>query len=240
MKRKLLFSLAVACAIFAAKGASYLRLDEDFRTGKPTARDKYENRTIAFIGDSYVQNHHRPIQEAWHYSFAKAHHMRYVNLGRNGNRIVYGNSKTGTSICKRFKEIPEEVDYIVVIAGHNETSAIAEADEAKRKQILKDFPGYFRKFLQDVKKTYPKAKLVYVTPWNVDRPYFKEVLETIRKETKAEKVPCYDAAKDSGIDPNDEDFRKKYFQAPNDTAHLNAEGHKLMLQKMEKFFKDLK
>ncbi|WP_289640897.1 hypothetical protein [uncultured Muribaculum sp.] len=50
-----------------------------------------------------------------------------------------------------------------------------------------------------------------------------------------------DAAHTSGIDVNNPEFRAKYFQGGgvNDTAHLNAAGHDLLLDYGEKFIRSL-
>ena len=93
-----------------AKGKGYLRMDETFApTNSPLSGKK-----IAFLGDSYVQNHRRSPRESWHCRFAEKHGMHYLNYGRNGNCIVFDNPRRGTPMVKRYKEIPADVDYLVV------------------------------------------------------------------------------------------------------------------------------
>lgn len=36
-------------------------------------------KTINVIGDSYVRNHRRPVNEAWHYKVAEKYGMKYNN-----------------------------------------------------------------------------------------------------------------------------------------------------------------
>jgi len=90
-------------------------------------------------------------------------------------------------------------------------------------------------FVTALKSRFARAKIAFVTPWNVDALYFPEVIAAIKEATASAGVACYDAAALSGIQVNDAEFRKKYFQAPGDTAHLNYEGHGLMLEKVEPF-----
>ena len=113
--------LAALLAPQSAEAKGYLRMDETFApTNSPLS-----GKTIAFLGDSYVQNHRRPPREAWHCRFAEKHGMHYLNYGRNGNCIVFDNPRRGTPMVKRYKEIPADVDYLVVIAGHNDACDIA-------------------------------------------------------------------------------------------------------------------
>ena len=254
--KKLIMTMITAAPLAAFCAGGYLKLDRDFASNdapvaEETAKSPLFRKKIAFLGDSYVQNHHRPATEAWHCLLAQKHQMHYLNFGRNGNRMVFAHPKQGTVMMERFAEIPDDADYIVVIAGHNDANAInrlngthAVSDDspetkAKRDEMIAQLKKGCREFISAIKARYPKAKLAFVTPWAVDSPYFPFVIDTIKSETAAQGVPCYDAASLSGINPNDPAFRKKYFQAENDTAHLNAEGHKLMLQKIEPFFLSL-
>lgn len=242
--------------LVALCAGGYLKLDRDFANdeepaAEETAKSPLFRKKIAFLGDSYVQNHHRPPAEAWHCLLAQKYQMHYLNFGRNGNRMVFAHPKQGTVMMKRFTEIPDDTDYIVIIAGHNDANAInrlngdkpvaddSDETKAKRAEMIEAFKTGCHDFIVALKERYPKAKIAFVTPWAVDSPYFPFVIETIKTETAAQGIPCYDAASLSSINPNDPDFRARFFQAPNDTAHLNADGHKLMLDRIEPFFLDL-
>ena len=77
--------LAALLAPQSAEAKGYLRMDETFApTNSPLS-----GKTIAFLGDSYVQNHRRSPRESWHCRFAEKHGMHYLNYGRNGNCIVF-------------------------------------------------------------------------------------------------------------------------------------------------------
>ena len=249
------FLMAVATlAVGVAQADGYLRLDKDF---SPTnivegaTVSPFAGKKIAFIGDSYVQNHRRPITETWHCRLAEKFGMHYYNYGRNGNCIVFANPRRGAPIAKRFGEIPRDVDYLVVIAGHNDACDIAQLggqhsipdptaeQQAEQMKRLAEFKAGLAGFIDGLRKRYPRATLVFVTPWAVERPFFAEVIAAIKEETAKAGVACYDAASLSDIDPNDADFRKRYFQGEKDTAHLTYEGHGLMLEKMEGFFGQL-
>ncbi len=204
-------------------------------------------KKIAVLGDSYVQNHRRPIEETWHYRLAEKYQMEYLNYGRNGNTMILDNRTRGVAMKRRFAEIPSDVDYLVVIAGHNDACeidrlggkhAVEDNEETlpKKQARLAEFKAGVPAFIERLKARFPKAKIAFVTPWEVKRPYFAEVIETVKSATAAAGVACCDAAALSGIDVNSEDVRAKYFQDKRDTAHLNAAGHAVMLGKVEPFF----
>lgn len=251
--RKSIASILAVLPLAALCASGYLKMERDFASAETPVADEVAKaplfrKKIAFLGDSYVQNHRRPATEAWHCLLAEKYQMHYLNFGRNGNRIVFPHPKQGTVMMQRFTEIPDDADYIIVIAGHNDANAInrlngdkAVADDSpeikeKRTAMMTQFSAGFHEFVTALKARYPKAKIAFVTPWAVDSPYFPFVIDTIKSETAAQGIPCYDAASLSGVNPNDEEYRRKYFQAANDTAHLNAQGHKLMLDKIEPFF----
>lgn len=48
-------------------------------------------------------------------------------------------------------------------------------------------------------------------------------------------VPVLDMAAMGVIEVNNPEFRAKYFQGPNDTAHLNSAGHDLLVPLGEAF-----
>ena len=90
-----------------------------------------------------------------------------------------------------------------------------------------------------LREKYPDAKIGFVTPWAVDRQYFPEVTQQIREACKAHGIKVLDMAAMNVIDVNNPEFRERYFQGPKDTAHLNSEGHDLLLSIGEEFIRGL-
>ena len=66
-----------------------------------------------------------------------------------------------------------------------------------------------------------------------------KVIEAMKQICAHYSIPIFDASAKSGIYVRNENFRKKYFQAPSDTAHLNSEGHDLFMNKGECFLLSL-
>lgn len=189
-------------------------------------------KTIAFIGDSYVANHRRPISESWHYKFAKKYGMKYLNYGRNGSCVSTGDSRFGKAMYKRYKDIDTSADYIVIIAGHNDSgrldSTITEEEYKKR----------LNEMLTGMKSNYPNAKIMFISPWNcANYPTSKRkrIVDITSEICKNYNIPFFNAAEDGTIKADDDSFRSIYFQSPTDKAHLNSKGHDLFEVVAEKF-----
>ena len=189
-------------------------------------------KTLVIFGDSYVQNHVRPIEETWHYKLAAKYNMEYHNFGWNGNCVAYDRTAEnfGPAMFERYKVLPDRADYVIVCAGHNDASRMMYTGEGT---------DFFREKLkvlcEALVRKYPSAKLCFVTPWAVPRPMFPEMTAVLLEVCGSYSIPVFDATRDSGIYVWDEEFRKLYFQSPGDTAHLNAAGHDLFMPKMEHF-----
>lgn len=196
-----------------------------------------EGKVLCVFGDSYVKNHRCPVEETWHYKAAQQLGMEYANFGRNGSSVLYDRTKDGfgEAMTERWKMLPEDIDVLLIIAGHNDASMIP--DEAG----LADFGKALAGMLTEMKQSYPDTKIGYVLPWHVNRDYFDQVIETIKTVCAAQNVPVFDAEAAGGIKVNDEKFRSKYFQnkGVKDTAHLNAAGHDLIAAKGAEFIASL-
>lgn len=190
-------------------------------------------KSIVVFGDSYVRNHVRPFTETWHYKVAQRHGMRYFNYGINGNSVAFDRTEQGfgRSMLDRYRTLPE-ADYVILIAGHNDTYFMT--DETSRALELKRMDLLCR----GLKEKYPKSKIAWVTPWHVDRPGFDEIIAAIHETCDKYGIAVLDT-KTCGVEVNSQEFRDKYFQGSKDTAHLNAEGHDLLVDWGDEFIKQL-
>lgn len=193
-------------------------------------------KSMVIIGDSYVKNHRRPVTETWHYKIAQKYHMTYHNYGRNGNCIAFDRTKEGFGIPMylRYKDMTDTADYVMVVAGHNDATMISRYDTIGH-EALDTFKSRMRELTKGLIEKYPHAKIAFFTPWNIDQKEFHAVISAMEEICAEYHISIYNAAQKSGIDVRDESFRKKYFQSPNDTAHLNDAGHSLFMDKAESF-----
>jgi len=190
---------------------------------------------LIVLGDSYVANHRRPKSETWHYLAAQRLGLIYHNYGRNGSSIAWDRSKRGfgPAMINRCLQMTDTADVVLVIAGHNDASMIND-----NRDSLRMFRDSLTLLCQRLREKYPHATIGFVTPWHVDRPGFEPVIKTIHKVCRKYHYPVLDTRK-SPILVEDDEFRHRYFQAPGDHAHLNAEGHLLALPWGETFLQKL-
>ncbi len=196
-------------------------------------RDALAGLSVNVIGDSYVANHRAAKEETWHAKVAKAHGMTYRNYGRNGSCIAFDRSKEGfgKSLSQRYGDMDNDADIVLIIAGHNDAGLAGTCADSL--QTVRDSLDHL---LTNIERKFPDAQIGYVTPWFIDSPGFKEVMGIIRDVCRRHDVPVLDNYNDRCvIKVGDPDFRKKYFQGANDTAHLNAAGHDLFRPTGEAF-----
>lgn len=199
------------------------------------AVDPLKGMKIGFIGDSYVRNHREPIENTWHYKLARKHQMEYFNYGRNGNCIALDLKQWGTGMYQRYKDMRDDLDIVVVIAGHN------DASQGRLDSIGMDtFKERLAVLCQGLIGKYPKAMLFFFTPWTCDNfvgSPRQQVVDTMLEVCGSYGIPVFDAARRSNIFAASEQFRKIYFQGGKgtDTAHLNSRGHDRFLPVAENF-----
>ena len=198
-------------------------------------KDPLFGKQIGVIGDSYVRNHREPVENTWHYKFARKHGMQYFNYGRNGNCIALDLKQWGTGMYRRYQDMKDSLDYVVVIAGHN------DASQGRLDSIGTDtFKERLGILCQGLKRKYPSARILFFTPWtceNFEGSPRQRVVDVMLEVCGGYGIPVFDAARHSNIPAADAEFRKKYFQGGKgtDTAHLNARGHDLFLPVAEQF-----
>ncbi|NPD92560.1 SGNH/GDSL hydrolase family protein [Xylanibacter muris] len=190
-------------------------------------------KQIGVIGDSYVRNHRDKIENTWHYKFAVKHGMEYFNYGRNGNCISIDLKQWGEGMYKRYKTMKDSLDYVIVIAGHNDASRLDSIG-------TKLFSERLDTLCRGLRTKYPEAGIIFFTPWKCsgfegsDR---EKVTDIMKKVCAGYGFPVFDAARKSNIKADNVQFRTRFFQGKDgkDTAHLNARGHDLFLPVAEKF-----
>lgn len=190
------------------------------------------NKRIGVIGDSYVRNHTDAIENTWHYKFAKRYNMQYFNFGRNGNCIAYDRDRFGEAIYKRYMSMPDSLDYVLVIGGHNDTymlDSIGGIDEFKEKMTI---------LCDGLVNKYPSAKIFFFTRWsceNFQGSDAEQIVDAMIEVCGNYSIPIFDCARKGNIFAYNESFREIFFLTKTDSAHLNAKGHDRFLKCAEHF-----
>ena len=206
--------------------------DDNLATG---IADPLQGLVVNVLGDSYVRNHRRPVEESWHYKVAAMHGMQYHNYGRNGGCVAFDRTHQGfgTSLLVRYADMDPDADLVLIIAGHNDAVMVGTSRDS-----LAMFADSLDLLLYKVRAQCPRARVAWVTPWWVNRAGFKPVARTIRKICRRHGVPVLNNyRRRSMVKVRDGEFRKRYFQSADDMAHLNADGHDLFVPVGDDFVK---
>ena len=161
-----------------------------------TSSDPLYGKRIGVIGDSYVRNHREPVEYTWHYKFAKKHGMQYFNYGRNGNCVAMPRARFGEAMYKRYKEMTDSLDYVVVIAGHNDASLLDSIGIDNYKEKL----GIL---CEGLIEKYPSAKLFFFTCWtrkNFSGSAAEKVVDATLEVCGRYSIPVFDAARTNNPD----------------------------------------
>ena len=227
MKTKCLFGIFILSflifCVFSTNGLAQNTQEIDLLRGK----------RIGVIGDSYVKNHAEPIANTWHYKFAEKHQMQYYNYGINGNCIAMPRERYGEAMYKRYQEMADSLDYVIVIAGHNDSFFLKEIG-------IDNFKAKLATLCQGLIEKYPTAKIFFFTRWTCHDFAGSDAEKSVDMMIEVcgnYGIPVFDAARRSNIFAQSDAFRAVYFQneGKGDNAHLNSKGHDRFLKCAENF-----
>lgn len=192
--------------------------------------DPLMGKRMAVFGDSYCRNHNDPVKNTWHYKFAKKHGMEYNNFGINGNCLSIDREIYGKSMLNRYSELPDSLDLLVVIAGHNDAYFVDSIG-------IDTFKERLAQLCDNLIERYPESTIVFFTPWsvkNLTEARFKDIVDALIEICGSRAIPVFDTARNSNIYVSNNKFRSIYFQN-GDEAHLNNRGHDRFFPVAEKF-----
>lgn len=233
--KKLLFLMLAVLPLAATARENIVDMPRRENVPAEVAAAPLYGKTMVIFGDSYVKNHVRPITETWHYKIAAKYNMRYRNYGWNGNAISIDRTGEGfgPAMYERYAEMTDTADYVIIMAGHNDAAMFGSRVTPEL------FKEKLKVFCEGLIDKFPSARIVFITPWNVPRDGFPQVIDILKEVCASYSIPVYDAAHEGGIYVWNEKFRRMYFQAPTDTAHLNSAGHDLFMGRAERFLLSL-
>lgn len=218
---------------------------------------KWHGKKANFMGDSITYGtgttkvYHQYLQEELGLVAAR-------NYGISGSTIASGNN----GMYDRVKTMDTDVDIIFVFGGTNDfyfgqnIGDLYYLDASNNRQINTTAVGYFYNALHVLCKnlyaTFPGKQYVLMTPLhrevfgtqptefqpNADGEYLDQFVDAIVNIGKWYSIPVLDLYRVSGLNPNEPNNKALYF-SPSDGLHPNAEGHRVIANKIKAFLETI-
>ena len=223
---------------------------------------KLEGKIINFLGDSITEGAGVFDIENCRYDRRILHEKGLAkanNYGIGGTRLAYQvypseDPKYDYCFCDRARCMDKNADVIVVYGGvndfmHGDAPIGTDADETPE-----TFIGAVKYLIKFLKRSYPRAKLVFMTPAHcviggVDDDYvspypnkqsdampLRGYVDIIKKWCSEYDVKVADLYNELPIDARDPEQRKAYCP---DGVHFNDEGHKFLADMLIKTLEGL-
>ncbi len=195
---------------------------------------------IACLGDSITQAANLDSLEDYQ-SFAWPNVMKEalgaeeaVNLGIGGSSI---GRYWSDPFVERYRQIPEDVDLILVMGGTNDEFCASFVEFGNTKERApRTFWGDLDELMEGLKEDYPQAEVIFLTPLpnslhdylKAQRKYLmpqEEFPETILTLAKEHGFEVFDLYNSNILDGHDKD---NVLHLMPDGVHPNAEGYRIL------------
>ncbi len=210
---------------------------EDFVNSIKNANKYPDLRGIKLniIGDSYFAGDKLGSEYVWPALLAAGYEMTFNNYGKNGSTISDYVTTNNPMVQRYTQMIDNDPDIVIFEGGKNDYNKNVPIDR---------FSADVERLIVGLRVKYPNATLICVTPWKVAGTNgigktVGDYSEALKSTCQRLGVSCFDASDPANlggiVDMTNAEFRAEYSQTPNDVSHLNAKGHRLVLQYFEKF-----
>ncbi len=210
----------------------------------PVYEKKLEGLTMLAMGDSYFAGDGIGKDCTWVNMLGNKYGMHFNNYGIGGSTIS-AFVTTNNPMVVRIKQMEKvDADIILFEGGRNDYNKQVPLGETSDTGI-KSFYGALNYSLDYLRKTYPNALIILVTPWKYSSTNelgysnvtYAKAMRTIAEERNDPHIVCLYAADPAitGVDMTNASFRAQYCNTPTDVSHLNVEGMNLVFPKMEAF-----
>ncbi|MBR3503570.1 MAG: SGNH/GDSL hydrolase family protein [Clostridia bacterium] len=222
-----------------------------------TGIEAWRGRRVAFIGDSITEG--VGSDRAYHEYLAEWLGIEAYNYGVNGAQTDFM-----LELAKRLEKEHPDVDAVFVFGGTNDfnhglpmgeffTAAPGEVNHngrtvtrLHRAPVMDEgtFCGRLNRLLGEIKRGFPKAQVIVMTPihrgyavfseenvqpdeyWaNEQGLFIGDYAEAVRRAARLWAAPVIDLYSDSGLLPALGEYAPFFHDAGTDNLHPNARGH---------------
>lgn len=167
-----------------------------------------KGKCLGIIGDSYVKNYKEFVKNIWYYKFVEKYGMEYLNYGKNGSSIVYSSLCWGEVMYVRYKEMLDDLDYVIVVGGYNDgfkLDLIGGIDVFKERLVML-CEGFIEKYFI--------VKIFFFIWWNCKNfvgSDVEKVVDVMIEVCGNYSIFIFDSVWKGGIYVSNDYFRKIYF-----------------------------
>ena len=222
-----------------------------------TGIEAWRGKRVAFIGDSITEG--VGSDRAYHQYLAEWLGIEAFNYGVNGAQTDYMRA-----LAQRLEREHPDVDAVFVFGGTNDFNhglpmgefftthydAVNHNGETvvrlRREYVMdeKSFCGRLNLLLSEIKRGFPRAQVVVMTPihrgfaefgpqniqpeelWaNAQGLFIGDYAEAVRRAAALWSVPLIDLYRDSGLLPRFGEYAPFFHDGQTDNLHPNARGH---------------
>ena len=222
--------------------------------------EAWRGKRVAFIGDSITEG--VGSEKAYHEYLAEWLGMEALNYGVNGAQ-----TDAMRGFAQRLRREHQDVNAIFVLGGTNDFNHGLPMGEffatrydtvnhngetvvrAKREWVMdeKTFCGRLNLLMSEIKRGFPQAQVVLMTPlhrgyaifgeqnvqpqelWsNAQNLFIDDYVGAVRRAADLWSVPLIDLFRDSGLLPAFGEYARFFHDAETDCLHPNARGHERM------------
>ena len=187
------------------------------------------------IGDSFIAESTAGAGNDLLSKIADGKNMTVYNYGVSSSSLAYDANETVPSVMSRYQSIIASVpaaDYVVVLAGHNDSNPDLHGGTAisigqDTDTVNTTFKGALNILIDALLTAYPTAGILFLTPFQrrgTEEPYVDAMIEMCAKYS----VPVFDNFRESGIYLYNT-AQDQQFDVGN--LHLNAKGNERMAHK---------
>lgn len=205
-----------------------------------------------FLGDSITQGVGVGSRsEIYHQLIAKKYELNEArNYGISGTRFAEQSAPTldnpsfDKDFCSRFSEMDNDADLVVVFGGTNDFGHGDAPIGNDTDRTPDTFFGACHYLMSGLKKKYPDAKIVFMTPLhrasemslNRNGVNLECYVNIIKRVAEYYSIPVCDLWSLCDIQPCDPAIKEKYCP---DGLHPNAKGHEKIASVLEDFLLNL-
>lgn len=215
---------------------------------------------INFLGDSITEGHGASSDENKFHQLLKAQAglaaarnygiggTRYAVQRNNGNP-PWNNGFDNDSFCERFDKMDNDADVVVIFGGTNDYGHGNAPIGCFADRTPDTFYGACHYLYSGLIKKYLGKPIVIMTPlhrsneFNNNNYYheqhsrkLKDYVAIIREVAEYYGLPVLDLYAVSGLQPEILEIKEKYMP---DGLHPNDAGHRIMVNKLQKFLENL-